>query len=230
MKPYDLLFWDADGTLFDYDRSEVESFRLTFQQFGLDFNPAIHLPFYKKINAVCWKEYEQHLISIEALHRQRFRKFISEMKMDPDPDQFGDAYLSHLACQSHLIENARCVISELSKKYEMTMITNGFTEIQKKRLKVAGLDRYFKTVVVSQEAGVSKPDPLIFEIAMERSGRRDKSSVLMIGDGYNSDICGGVQFGIDTCWFTPEQLNLNPPAVWNYRIFSLNELIPLLLS
>ena len=221
MKTYTHLLFDADGTLFDYITAEAEAIAQNFAVHGLHFQPA-HGQRYKVINHRFWQRFEQGQTTAEELRTGRFQALFDEFGISYDANFFADTYLNQLGQQAQLIPGAAELISELHGRYQLTLITNGLADVQYPRLTLSGLRQYFATVIVSDEIGVAKPDPAIFDHTFEQMGRPSKANVLIIGDSLTSDMAGGLNYGIDTCWYNPNgktaDLNLT------YEISDLSQL------
>jgi 2-haloacid dehalogenase len=140
---------------------------------------------------------------------------------------FSDRYLANLGTCIDLMPDAGSVLQALHARTHLALITNGLTIVQRARLAHSGLDRFFEVVVISDEEGVSKPHPGIFQIAFERMGNPDKNEVLMVGDSLTSDIRGANTFGIDACWYNPEGKPPAPGIRYEVEIRSLTELLAL---
>jgi 2-haloacid dehalogenase len=199
---YDWVFCDADGTLFDYEAGEAAALEGAFAACGLAFDPAIG-SLYSEINGAIWREYELGEITQAVLKAERFRRLFAELGMTADPEEFSRRYLEILGRQTALLDGAEEVVGALAKDVNLLLITNGLTSVQRPRFAASSIGGFFAEIVISEEEGVAKPDPAIFEIAFERIGRPRKERVLMVGDNLGSDIQGGVNHGIDTCWFNP---------------------------
>lgn len=197
---YTWLLFDADGTLFDYRAAEDNALKQNFAVHGLVFRPA-HQQRYQVINHDFWQRFERKEVTPEDLRVGRFRQLFTETGIDFDADAFADTYLEQLAQQAQLLDGAAELLAELHGRYNLALITNGLADVQYPRLQQSGLQDYFRAVVVSDEVGAAKPDAAIFDAVFARMGRPAKSEVLIIGDSLSSDMQGGVNYGIDTCWF-----------------------------
>jgi 2-haloacid dehalogenase len=220
---YPWLLLDADGTLFDYDRAELDALRATSVEAGLQFSPA-WLPAYRRINTALWEGFERGEVDQETIKTRRFEQLADELGLALEPAEFGRRYLAHLAEQTHLIEGAEETLKALRRTSGLVVLTNGLKEVQRPRLARSRIGSLVDGVVVSEEVGAAKPDGRIFEIAFEQMGGPSKQEVLMVGDSLLSDIRGGNDFGIDTCWYNP---NGRPRdgAVSTYEIARLRELL-----
>ncbi|MDF2610194.1 MAG: superfamily [Lachnospiraceae bacterium] len=225
---YNRILFDADDTLFDFKKSEREAFKNTMIHFHVDYNEEYHLPIYHNINSAIWREFEEGLITQEVLKVERFRRLSKELNIQFDVAAFSDSYMEHLGGASFLYEDSLALIQSLHKNYKLSIVTNGLTKVQRKRIRQSEIAEYFEYIVISEEVKVSKPDPKIFEYAVTTAESMDKSSILMVGDSLTSDIQGGINFGIDTCWFNQNKKE-NRAAIWpTYEITRLAELKDLL--
>ena len=225
---YTWLLFDADGTLFDYDRAEATALEHAFAEVGTVFEPAC-LNAYREINARVWREFEDGRITAERLRLRRFELLFEALRQPLAPAAFSPAYLRHLARASHLIEGAREVVPALCAKYRLALITNGLSDVQRPRLASSVIRNCFAEVIISEEVGAVKPDPAIFDATFERLGHPPRAEVLLIGDSLTSDIAGGRGYGLATCWFNPTGAARPADATSTYEIHHLNELARLLL-
>ena len=227
---YKVILFDADETLFDFKKAEREAFKNTMIEFGVSYDESYHFNIYKEINTAIWKELEEGLITQEKLKTERFRRFIEKIEMDFNENDFATTYMKYLGEGSFLFEGAKELIEDLSDKYILSIVTNGLTAVQERRVKKSVIAKYFKDIVISEEVGISKPNPDIFEHAINNLGKFSKDEVLMIGDSLNSDIRGGINYNIDTCWYNPNnaenKTNLRP----TYEMVDYKELRNLLLD
>ena len=197
---YEVLLFDADETLFDFKKSEKQAFENSIKEFNIDYDESYHFKTYEEINKNIWLEFEQGLITQEKLKVERFKRLSKEIHVPFDELEFSKAYIRHLSNASFLYNDSIELIKKLSNNYKLAIITNGLKDVQSKRIGQSVIAKYFDTIVISEEVKVSKPNPEIFEIALNSLDYTDRSKVLMIGDSLTSDIKGGVNFGIDTCW------------------------------
>ena len=223
---YSWLLLDADGTLFDYDRAELEALRLTFEAAGQPFRPA-YAEAYRRINGAIWREFELGQITQARLRTRRFERLFDEVGLDLDLAGFSRAYLRHLALGTHLLPGAEETLRALHGRAGLALMTNGLEEVQRPRLERSTIGGYFDVVVISEEVGAAKPDPAIFEAALARMGLPPREQVLMVGDSLTSDVTGANRAGIDACWFNPAGLPLPAGVEVRYQIRELGELVHL---
>lgn len=221
---YEIIIFDADETLFDFEKSEKDALKNTILEFNIEYDENYHLKVYKEINNAIWKELEDGLITQKKLKVERFKRLSDRLKAEFDEVQFTKAYTKHLSNASFLYDDSITIVENLHKDYRLSMITNGLKDVQDNRIRKSIIAKYFEDIVVSEEVDVAKPDPKIFEHALNNIKHTDKSKVLMVGDSLTSDIQGGINFGIDTCWFNPNKIinktGINP----TYEISNLMEL------
>ena len=225
---YDILLFDADETLFDFEASEKEALKLTMIDFDFDYNEEYHLTLYKEINTAIWKELEQGIITQKQLKIERFNRFLVALQSNIDATEFATRYMKHLANASLLYEFSYDIIQQLHKNYRLAIVTNGLTDVQNGRVRNSTIGHFFDQIVISEEVGLSKPDPKIFEYALNKMNYTDKSRVLMIGDSLSSDIQGGINCGIDTCWYNPNTISISSNINPTYEIHEMNELFDIL--
>ena len=142
----------------------------------------------------------------------------------PDAATLSRRYLHHLARGSHLIDGAEDICRYMAQRYTLAILTNGIAEVQRSRLSRSVLHDIIPHIIISEEVGLSKPDPRIFEYAMDMLGHPRRDTVLMVGDSLSSDIRGGANAGIDTCWYNPHGATCSDDPVPTYEIRALEEL------
>lgn len=221
---YKWVLFDADGTLFDYDQAEATALEKTFAQTGPRFESS-YIETYRQINERIWLEFEQGKISQARLRIKRFEQFLERINIEADPAKFSQRYLWHLADSSDLIEGAEETVSALYGQIGLVIITNGLQDVQRPRLAKSVISNYLADVVISEEVGAAKPDKKIFDVAFSRMGNPRQEEVLIVGDSLTSDIKGGNNYGIDTCWFNPRQRLCNLDVEILYEISHLSEIV-----
>ncbi|MCR1950958.1 MULTISPECIES: YjjG family noncanonical pyrimidine nucleotidase [Clostridium] len=225
---YEVILFDADETLFDFKKSEKYAFEQAILEFNIDYREDYHLKIYSDINTAIWKEFECGLITQEKLKVERFRRLSNKLKIKFDEISFSKSYLKHLSHSSFLYGESANIIETLSKNYKLAIITNGLSDVQSNRIRKSSIAKYFDDIVISEEVGISKPTPKIFEITLNNLNYNDKSKVLMVGDSLTSDIQGGVNFGIDTCWYNPNKILNKTTLKPTYEISELLDLYEVL--
>lgn len=227
---YSVLLFDADGTLLDFDRSEFQALTRVFGRHQYPFNPDIFQR-YRVINSRAWARYEKGEIEKPIIHSTRFQELFKEVGIQGDGAAFNLEYLEALSEESYTMPDAVEVCRKLSKHYELAIVSNGISFVQRRRLKESGLMPYFSNIFISEEIGTMKPHKDFFNHVLMHFPQRSASEFLIIGDSLTSDIAGGFQSGIDTCWINFQHKSLpdaiQPPL---YQIDTLQALIPILLT
>ncbi|NOZ05966.1 MAG: noncanonical pyrimidine nucleotidase, YjjG family [Chloroflexi bacterium] len=221
---YNWILFDADGTLFDYERAEAIALQQAFRKRGLTFEPG-YAEIYRRINRRAWRAYEKGEITKEMLRTSRFRQLFEEVDAATDSGRFSETYLQCLSEQSGTIEGAEEVVRSLHGTVGQVIITNGLKSVQRPRLANSAIGHYFADVVISDEVGSAKPARGIFDAAFERMGWPQKEEVLIVGDSLTADMKGGNAYGIDTCWFNPTRRPQNQDVTICYEINHLQELL-----
>ena len=229
---YSFLIFDADGTLFDFDRAEAYALKETLVHFRMpSYDEEHHLSLYKEINHEVWSEFERGEIAAEKLKADRFRRMFARLGTDTiDPDACSRFYLQVLSTCTFLIDGAVELIDSLDGSMTLCLLTNGLSSVQHPRFKASPVGSRFPHIVVSEDVGVAKPNPEIFQIAFDKAGWKDKKSALMIGDSLQSDIKGGINFSIDTCWLNPKKLKNSTDIAPTFEIHALGELLETILQ
>lgn len=221
---YEIIIFDADETLFDFKKSERDAFKNTMLEFDIKYDENHHLKIYQDINTAIWKEFEDGLITQKKLKVERFKRLSDKLNAGFDEAEFAKSYMKHLSCASFLYDDSIVIIESLHKDYRLTIVTNGLEDVQNNRIRKSVIAQYFEDIVISEEVEVSKPDPRIFEHALNNIKHTDKNKVLMVGDSLTSDIQGGINFGIDTCWYNPNKIENKTGIRPTYEISNLMEL------
>ncbi|WP_455496875.1 YjjG family noncanonical pyrimidine nucleotidase [Coprobacter sp.] len=225
---YQNLFIDLDDTIWDFRANSKVALEIVYDQYGLnEYYPLFdeYYRIYSERNTELWSLYHHGRISKENLVAERFRYPLQRIGIHNDKlvSQLNTDYLSALSEQGLLVEGAKVLLDYLKgRSYRLHIISNGFKEVQFKKMKSAGIDSYFEEVVLSDEIGVNKPHPDIFKYALEKtSSSRDTS--LMIGDNYDADILGAMRSGIDQIYFNPFQKHI-PDEHPTYEVRILSEI------
>lgn len=222
---YDWILFDADETLFNFDA--FKGMQLMFERKGVNFTQQ-DFQQYQQVNKPLWVDYQNGIITAQDIKHRRFQGWAE--KLETTTTELNSAFLEAMADICTLLPGAKELVDALSGKAKLGIITNGFTELQAIRLERTGMMPYFEQVIISEEVGVAKPDAGIFLHAMERMGNPSKERVLMVGDNPHSDILGGLNFGIETCWLNTHQTARPEGINAHYEVQSLDELRTILLA
>lgn len=221
---YDILLFDADDTLFDFQRAQQYALQKVYSAFDMLDKADEYTACYKEIGKEIWGELERGEITLAELRVERFKRLFNKYQLPHQPEAFGDAYLKFLGEGSFLVEGAEELCQALSTQ-RLAIITNGFREVQIPRISHSPLSQMFEQIIISEDTGYQKPQKEIFEYAFDKLGITRKDRVLMIGDSLTSDILGGNRYGIDTCWFNPKQKKNETDISPTYEIAKLTDLL-----
>lgn len=224
MKKYDIILFDVDGTLLDFNAAQENALKMAFQKHNYELNDNVKAV-YDEINHSLWNQYEQGEISKEEVIYSRFVKLFHALGLEGDGVAFEDEYQDLLGQGHELIDGAIKILDILSKTHDLYIVTNGVSRTQRSRLKASGIDQYMKDVFISEETGFQKPMKEYFDYCFERIPSINTEKTLIVGDSLSSDILGGNNAGIDTCWFNPFLLKCDMNVKINYEIKELSELL-----
>lgn len=197
---YSILLFDADMTLLDFIAAEKEALKKTMADFGHIIDDDT-VSIYSEINDSQWKLFEKGLCTKPELIVNRFRLFLDRLSYSDDPAEVNRTYAANLATFHPLLPDAKEVCEELSKHCRLFMVTNGIAATQRKRFAECGLAPCFENCFISEEVGYQKPLKEFFDHVANNIRDFDPSKTLVIGDSLTSDMQGGVNAGLDTCWF-----------------------------
>ena len=202
-KPISDVFFDLDHTLWDFERNSALTYRNIFEEHDLELPLDDFLGHYVPLNLQFWKKYREGRITKENLRYKRLKTVFDLMDFsisDSAIHRLSDAYIEQLSSHTHLVPNCLEILEYLKGKYRLHIITNGLEEVQFRKLRNSRINTYFTEVVNSDRAGVKKPDPGIFRVALEATGIRPEAGV-MIGDSLEADIKGAHSVGLQALHF-----------------------------
>jgi YjjG family noncanonical pyrimidine nucleotidase len=226
--PYTALLLDLDHTLLDSDASEALAFEHALASAGIA-NSERYLPAYTKINRALWARVERGEIAPTHIRTARFEQLIVTTGIDASPEALADAFASGLGAYGELYPGVQEVLDALVAEpaVSLALVTNGLSEVQRARIDRLGLARYFDVIAISSELGTAKPAPAIFEVALAGLGAPARGSALMVGDSLSSDIQGGRNAGIATCWYNPQRRTGGGDGLVDHEIATLDALLVL---
>ena len=224
---FEFLFLDLDDTILDFQKAEHVALSKTLREFGLEPTERV-LKRYNLINKAHWEALERKELTREQVLVGRFQVLFEEMGITVEPVQVARAYEHNLSIGHWFLPGAEEAVERLSKKYKLYLASNGTAKVQAGRLASANISRFFEEVFVSQEIGANKPSPEYFERCFARIPGLDKSKTIMVGDSLTSDILGGQNAGIATCWVNPHHKEGRADIRVDYEIESLSQLEALL--
>ena len=226
---FEILFLDLDDTILDFHKAERIAISKTIREFGLEPSPEV-LSRYHLINKWHWEQLELGKLTRAEVLENRFGVLFEEFGIQADKTACARAYEHNLSQGHWFMPGAEEAVEALSKKYRLFLASNGTPSVQKGRMTSANLYRFFEKVFVSQEIGHNKPSPAYFEAAFAQIPDFDKSKCLMVGDSLTSDIRGGINAGIKTCWVNPDHLPGREDIRPDYEIEYLHQLEELLTN
>lgn len=229
MKRYRWVLFDADHTLFDFDKASEEALSEVLEAHGAGWKQGMYAD-YKRINVQCWTEHEQGKIDRDTLVYERFRRYFQFRNLDLDPVATQQEYLQRLGSKPYLMPGADEIMTFLKGNVSLGYITNGMKEVQRPRLEIIGWDRKFDIIVIGGEIGLSKPHAAYFQYVHERIGSPDLQEVLVVGDSLTADIEGAASFGYHTCWYNPNEESCHPGQSPDYTIKHLSAIKKILLG
>ncbi|ARV09202.1 noncanonical pyrimidine nucleotidase, YjjG family [Winogradskyella sp. PC-19] len=205
------IFFDLDHTLWDFDKNSGLTFGKIFKIHDVDVALEDFLNVYEPINFKYWKLYREEQVTKQELRYGRLKEAFNEINMsvsDQLIDNLSEDYITYLSTFNHVFDGAHDVLDYLNGKYELHIITNGFEEAQEKKMKASNLKEYFNTVTNSEMVGVKKPNPKIFNFAMDLANAKPEQSV-MIGDSLEADIRGAIGVGMEALYFDYKNSDYN---------------------
>ena len=218
---------DADDTLFDFHLSEREALAAALRSFGVEPTPQM-IRRYSEINGECWKMLEQKQITRADLLVLRYERLFAEFGLMLSPSAVSDRYAEELGMQCHLFEGAESLLRRLSQNRRVYIASNGHRQVQRERIRRAGIGPYLSGIFISQELGADKPERAFFEACFARIPDFRPEETVMVGDSLSSDIAGGRNAGIRTVWYNPGGLVPPPDMAPDAEIHRLCELPALL--
>lgn len=223
---YKHILFDADNTLLDFDKAEEISICNTFKFFGINIRYSKR---FSEINSSLWRLFETGGIEREEIKTKRFQLLLDEIGIsDISAKEVSEKYLYELSCSSFSYSGAKELCEELSNRgINLYIITNGHTITQTKRLKNADFIKYIKKTFISEKIGYQKPNKEYFDYVLNEINA-DENECIIIGDSLSSDIKGGINSGIDTCWFNPKNKDNTGSIIPTYTVNTFSQIIDIL--
>jgi putative hydrolase of the HAD superfamily len=204
------VFFDLDHTLWDFDKNSELTFETIFNKNHPAIETKVFIEKYVPINHECWQLYQYDKITHAELRYNRLKYSFDALDYlisDEEIDTIANDYIQFLPENNHLFDGAIEVLDYLNQKYNLHIITNGFAEVQFKKINNSNIRSYFQTVTNSEMAGVKKPNPIIFNYALDLAKAKKENSI-MIGDSFDADVQGALDAGIDAIFFNESKIQV----------------------
>jgi YjjG family noncanonical pyrimidine nucleotidase len=227
MKKYKCIFFDLDHTLWDYETNSMHTLQELFVQYQLDSKGVKEFDQFfqqfRTVNLSLWDLFDAGKITSDIIRKERFKQILGAFNAYEEQlsEDLSRDYLNVCPTKCSLMPGAVETLEYLRENYGLTVVTNGFDEIQNIKMSSGNLHQYFDHVITSQKAGHRKPAREIFDYALKMNGANHYEAI-MIGDNLITDIGGAKNASIDTVLFNPEQIAHEEDV--HYEIIDLNEL------
>ncbi len=221
------LFFDLDDTLLDFHKAEAWALRQALRRSGVEPTDAIAAR-YSEINQSQWELLEEQKITRQQVLVRRFQLLFQELGVNASCEKTQECYENMLAKGHDFMPGAQELLETLKGKYEMYLISNGTAMVQDARLRDSGMEQYFKGIFISERVGVDKPQKEFFDRSFAAIPVFDPGQAMIIGDSLTSDIRGGNNAGVQTCWYNPKHKPRRADIHVDYEISELMELPKLL--
>ena len=226
---YKTLLFDADGTLLNFLKAEEEALTEALHMRGIDADSAT-VSLYSGINDGLWKKLERGEIKKSVLAYKRFEMLFEALGLELDAKKMAEDYMNALSTKGILLDGAENMLRALYGKARMYIVTNGIEFIQRGRYARCGIEKYFDDIFISDTIGFDKPSVKYFEYVEDHINSFDKSRTLIIGDSLTSDMRGGLNYGIDTCWYNPSGKNVPEDMRLTFVARSFDEVVDFILG
>ena len=223
----EFLLLDLDDTILDFHKAERIAIAKTIRDFGVEPTEEV-LGRYHVINKWHWEQLELGAMTREEILVGRFDVLFREWDREVDAVAVARTYEKNLATGHYFLPGAEEAVEILHKKYRLFLTSNGTATVQKGRMTSANLYRFFEKVFVSQEIGHNKPAKAYFDACFAQIPGFDPAKTMIVGDSLSSDIRGGINAGIKTCWVNPAHLAAKADVIPDYEIEALSQLPALL--
>ncbi|MFH6937451.1 YjjG family noncanonical pyrimidine nucleotidase [Flavobacterium sp. FlaQc-30] len=204
------IFFDLDHTLWDFDKNSEMAFDRIFSEKYSEVRVEDFIEKYAPINQACWKLYQEDKITHQELRYNRLKLSFEALDYtisDDNINQIANDYIAFLPDNNHLFDGTIEVLEYLKPKYKLHIITNGFANVQDRKINNAALGGYFATITNSESAGVKKPNSIIFDYAVNLA-QTSKEKSIMIGDDFDADVNGALNAGLDAIFFNVKNIEI----------------------
>ena len=227
---YNCLLLDFDETLVSFEESETLSIQKTYDKYNIPATKE-NIDFYKEVNAGLWRDFEKGKIKKFLIEKIRFQKVIEKFGIkNVSEDQMNRDYLNFLKNSAILFDGALDFLQDVEEHTTIAIVTNGIDAVQQNRLKISGVADFADGVFTSEKVGANKPDKRIFIAAMKTLGIETPQKVLVVGDNLFSDIKGGINAGLDTCWVNFKNEENDTDIKPKYTVYDFTQLKNIILE
>jgi YjjG family noncanonical pyrimidine nucleotidase len=208
MKSYQLLLFDIDNTLIDYEKTEIKALKAVYRSFFSNFCAFDQMiREFNNINSHCWQKYRQGSIDIQELRLRRFNELTLRFNIKAAPNTIASTYEKVLGEKVYPYQDSKPFLSWAIKTYKLAVVSDGIAAVQRKKLKKTGFENFFSAIILSEEIGFQKPHKKIFQAALKKLNHKNHQS-LMIGDSIDGDLVGASNADIDFCWLNRKEESL----------------------
>lgn len=214
---------DIDNTLLDFDAGTHRALKTLFPKYGIEFSSEA-LKIFAAENAKLWNKIEKGELSKAELRRIRWNTVFAAMGVERDGAKFEEEYEDIIGSTAVPIDGSKELLEYLKSKYSVYAVTNGFVNLQRRRLELCGFDKYFDGLFISEEIGADKPSKQFFDAVFKSLSFPEKESVILIGDSLSADISGGNAYGIKTVLFRAKPAKTESDIKPTFTVGSLGEI------
>ena len=222
----EFLLIDLDDTILDFQKAEEIALEKTLVQFGIDPSEE-NRSLYSRINRACWEALERGELTRAQVAVGRFAELFSKVGVSADAAACNRFYWEQLSIGHYFLPGAEETLQALAGKYKLYIASNGTKSVQEPRLESSGIRKYFRDIFISEDMGTDKPSAEFFQRCFARIPDFDPAKTMIVGDSLTSDIQGGINAGIKTCWVNPRK-KVSTSVKPDYEIESLSQLPALL--
>ena len=228
MKNIKHIFFDLDHTLWNFEKNSALTFKFLLDKYNITIDLQKFLKVYMPINFSLWNLYRDDKITKDYLRHNRLKSTFEKLNIKIDSgliDEISNDYVKHLPDNNFLLPNAIPVLDYLFQKYTLHIITNGFTEVQNTKILNSNLNKYFSCIIDSETVGVKKPHSKIFNYAYNISKAAYKNECLMIGDNYQADVMGALNYGFKAIHLNSNNESYHENSLIITDLISLKEIL-----
>ena len=223
---YPYLLFDADNTLFDFDKAERRAYANVCRTHGLAFSDSGYA-LYRQCNGELWHDFDRGLCTKEFILVERFRRYLDRSGQSAQPEALNRTHLETIANSAFLLPGALELCRTLAADHALYIITNDVEASQRSRFQLSPLVPYFKDMFISEAVGCGKPSRAYFDYVFQAVPGLTPENGLVIGDSLSSDIQGANNAGLDCCWFNPKGLPRPEDLRIDFEARTLEEILPL---